>query len=275
MTTCPKKPDRSARGDLLFGARNRRQSLSLGEARNIYNAACAQIAAALAQDGFDYRPSEHTLMRRDGDFTREISFQSSFRNFTLPEQGTGVLQKAASLLPLIGETATFGSVTLIAHSGVRSKAFKLWRASQKYPLGSDDLITGGQIGNLQAKPKWLEFNLANPQRRDRVITEVVELIRTIALPYLARFANPQEVIAGLIGGTMPWWWEPSALEYVARFGAPTQARELLVRYVTIRPGQEKEFRERIDEYRKQGVPEAFDSRAAGRLAKAALALGLE
>ena len=54
-------------------------------------------------------------------------------------------------MPLVGETAAFGSVTLIAHTGVYSEAFKLWRASQKQPLGSDDLITAGQIGNLQAQ----------------------------------------------------------------------------------------------------------------------------
>jgi hypothetical protein len=59
----------------------------MGEARNIYNAACAQIAAALAQEGFEYRPSKHTLVCRDDDLTREIAFQSSFRNFALPEQG--------------------------------------------------------------------------------------------------------------------------------------------------------------------------------------------
>lgn len=130
----------------------------MGEARNVYNAACAQIAAALAQEGFEYRPSKHALARRDDDLTREITFQSSFRNFTLPEQGAGVLQQAISLLPL-----------------------------------------------------------ANPKRRDCIISEVVELIRTIALPYLERFSNPREVIAGLISGTMPWWWEPGALEYVRLF----------------------------------------------------------
>ena len=56
----------------------------MGEARNIYNAACARIASALAQDGFKYRPSKHSLVRRDDDLTREITFQSSFRNFTVP-----------------------------------------------------------------------------------------------------------------------------------------------------------------------------------------------
>ena len=127
----------------------------MGEARNIYNAACAQIAAALAREGFEYRPSKHTLVRREGDLTREITFQSSFRNFTLPEQGADVLHEAVSLLPLVGETLAFGSVTLIAHCAIHSKSFQLWRASQKQPLGKDDLITAGQIGNLQAKPSGL------------------------------------------------------------------------------------------------------------------------
>lgn len=246
----------------------------MGEARNIYNAACARIASALAQDGFKYRPSKHSLVRRDDDLTREITFQSSFRNFTVPGRGDGDLQRSVSL-PLTGETAAFGSITLIAHALVYSESFKQWRAAQKQPLGTDKLITAGQIGNLQARPRWLEFNLANPNKRDRVISDVIELIRTVALPYLECFCNPQEVIVGLIDGTMPWGWEPSALEYVVCFGTPSQARELLARYIQMRPGQETEFRERIKEYRKVGVPEGFDSTASGRLAKAALALGLE
>ena len=94
----------------------------MGEARNIYNAACAQIAAALAQDGFEYPPSKHALVGGDGDLTREITFQSSFRNFTLPEKGAGFVQKAVSLLPLVGETAAFGGVTLIAHTGGQTDA---------------------------------------------------------------------------------------------------------------------------------------------------------
>ena len=240
------------------------------EARNIYNAACAQIASALAHDGFKYRPTRHSLVRRDDDLTHEITFQSSFRNFTVPNH-VG-LQR----LPLVGDTAAFGSVTLIAHASVHSKRFRQWRAAQKQPLGTDDLITGGQIGNLQAKPKWLEFNLASPHKRDRVISDVTELIRKVALPYLGRFSNPQEVIVALIAGKMPlWWWEPSALEYVVCFGTPAQARELLLRYIERRPGLEAEFQERVKEYQTQGVPAVFDSTASGRLAKAALALGLE
>jgi hypothetical protein len=242
----------------------------MGEARNIYNAACAQIASALAQDGFKYRPTKHSLVRRDDDLTHEITFQSSFRNFTVPNH-VG-LQR----LPLIGDTAGSGSVTLIAHALVHSKSFRQWRAAQKQSLGTDDLITVGQIGNLQAKPEWLEFNLANPHERDRVVRDVTELIRKVALPYLGCFSNPQGVIVGLIAGKMPWsWWEPSALEYAVCFGTPAQARELLLRYIQRRPGLEGEFRERVKEYRKQGVPEVFDSTASGRLAKAALALGLE
>lgn len=112
----------------LTGREIGEKSFSMGKARNIYNAACAQIAAALAQDGFEYRPSKHVLVRGGDDLTREITFHSSFRNFALPEQGAGFVRKAVSLLPLVGESAAFGSVTLIAHTGVHSKTFKLWRA---------------------------------------------------------------------------------------------------------------------------------------------------
>ena len=245
----------------------------MGEARDIYDAACAQVASSLAPEGFQYRPSRHSLVRRDDELTHEIRFQSSFRNFTIPSRPG--LQRAVSWVPFVGETVAFGSITLIANASVYSESFKSWRAAQEQPFGTDGLFTAGQIGNLQTKPKWLEFNLANPHKRDRVIGDLIELIRTVALPYLERFSNPQEVIVGLIAGAMPWWWEPSALEYVVCFGTPSQARELLIRYIQIHPGQEKEFRERIKEYRKQGVPQVFDSRRSGRLAKAALALGLE
>jgi len=247
----------------------------MGEARDIYTAACTQIAAALVQDGFRYRTSKQALVSQDGDLTREITFQSSFRNFVVPETGgSGFLQRAVSWLPGT-DLVTFGNVSLIAHAAIRSKAIKLWRASLKQPLGLGDVVTGGLIGNLQDKPKWIQFNLANPRRRDQVIGDVIDLIRTVVLPYMGHFSDPQQVVRGLLEGTLPWDWEPSALEYIACFGTLQQCQDLLARYLQTRSEQMEEYRERIREYRENGVPEAFDSRAPGRLAKAALTLGLE
>jgi hypothetical protein len=48
----------------------------MDEARNIYNAACAQIAAALAQEGFEYDLAS-ILSRAGMTISREITFQSS------------------------------------------------------------------------------------------------------------------------------------------------------------------------------------------------------
>jgi len=62
----------------------------MSEARNIYNAACAQIAAVLAPESFEYRPSKHSLVRRNHDFTREITFQSSFSEIS-PFQASRLL----------------------------------------------------------------------------------------------------------------------------------------------------------------------------------------
>jgi hypothetical protein len=143
------------------------------------------------------------------------------------------------------------------------------------PLAAGDGVTGGQIGNLQPKPKWIEFNLANPHRRASVIGEVIALIRRVALPYFARFAEPARVIEGLLDGSMPWMWEPSALEYTACFGTQQQARDLLWQYLRMRPNQIEDYRRLIVEYGANGIPEAFDAAAPGRLAKAALTLGLE
>jgi hypothetical protein len=74
---------------------------------------------------------------------------------------------------------------------------------------------------------------------------------------------------------MPWDWEPSALEYVSCFGTFQQARDLLTWYLRKRSEQVEEYRERIHEYQNNGIPEGFDSKPSGRLAKAALTLGLE
>jgi hypothetical protein len=212
---------------------------------------------------------------QDSDLTRKISFQSSFRNFITTGEGAGLLERVAAWVPGVDELLAFGSVTLIAHAAVHSRALKLWRESLTQPLATGDVVTGGQIGNLQVKPKWIQFNLANPRRRAEVIGDAIGLIRRVALPYLDRFAEPVRVIDGLLDGTMPWMWEPGALEYTSCFGTLQQAHDLLWHYLRMRPNQIEEYRRFISEYRENGIPEAFDSAAPGRLAKAALVLGLE
>jgi hypothetical protein len=154
------------------------------------------------------------------------------------------------------------------------RGFSLLR-HKKVARATDDTVTGGQIGNLQSPVRWLEFNLANPFTRSHKVDEIRQLIGSVALPYFDVFQNPAAVIARLLDGSIPWTWEPSALEYVCCFGRAEQAMQLLNEYIKEPPNRLNEYRESLLRYRSEGVPEAWDSVLPARLAKAAIILGLD
>jgi hypothetical protein len=242
--------------------------------REIFDHCCLEIAAHLAARGFQYRPSQHSAVRVSGDLKLEIHFQSSSRNYRVTETRGSGLRRALSTLPVFGDLATFGNVTLIEHAQVFSKALKSFRRAVPGAWATDGAITGGQIGNLQVPAKWVTFNLANPNTRPAIIAKAKKLIDTVGVPYLERFNEPEDVINGLLQGTMPWTWEPTALEYVCCFGAEQQALQLLERFVS-ETKTRGEYSAAVSQYREHGTPDAWDSRAACRLAKAAIILGLE
>jgi hypothetical protein len=245
------------------------------KAREIFNRCCIEIAASLADTGFQYRPSKHSAIRASGDLKFEIHFQSSFRNYLVTDGDADRLKRVVSKLTSFGDFATFGNVTLIEHALVRSKMLKNFRKSLPNSWTADDAVTGGQIGNLRAPAMWVDFNLANPYTRTKVITEARRLIDTVALPYFDLFKNPADVVARLLDGSMPWTWEASALEYVCCFGSLDQALQLLNRFINESPGRAAEYRDVLLRYRSDGTPEVWDSRAPARLAKAAIILGLD
>jgi hypothetical protein len=98
-------------------------------AREIFNKCCIEIAAPLAETGFQYRPSKHSAIRASGDLKFEIRFQSSFRNYLVPDGGANKLKQAVSKLMPFGDFTTFGNVTLIEHASVYSKMVKNFRKS--------------------------------------------------------------------------------------------------------------------------------------------------
>jgi hypothetical protein len=233
------------------------------KAREIFNKCCIEIAASLADTGFQYRPSKHSAIRASGDLKFEIHFQSSFRNYLVTDGDADRLKRVVSKLTSFGDFATFGNVTLIEHASVRSNMLKNFRKSLPNSWTADDAVTGGQIGNLRSPAMWVEFNLANPYTRTKVITEA------------RLFKNPADVVARLLDGSMPWTWEASALEYVCCFGSRDQALQLLNRFINESPTRAAEYRDVLLRYRSDGTPEVWDSRAPARLAKAAIILGLD
>jgi hypothetical protein len=243
-------------------------------AREIFDQACAEIAAQLAPFGFQYRRSQHSAVRATGDLKFVIHFQSSPRNYLLAStQGSG-LSRVLSKLPGLGDLATFGNVTLIEHASVSSKALRSFRRTVHGAWHTNGAVTGGQIGNLQEPAKWVEFNLANPNTRRAVIDEAKKLIDHVGIPYLERFHEPENVIIGLLEGTMPWMWRPSALEYICCFGTKQKALQLLERLIS-EPEVRDEYKAAVSHYKAHGTPDVWDSRAACCLAKSAIILGME
>jgi hypothetical protein len=248
----------------------------MGLPREIYLAACGQIAEAFVEDGFNYQPRQQRMVRSEGDLTIAVHFQSSSRNFLVnknDEPGIGK-RLISSLLPF-DELQAYGNVTLITHAVGHSKTFELWQSKQPHPSGAEGRIAGGQIGNLQEEHKWITYNLANPHARQHRIELATQLIRSVGLPYLYALRDPAKIIDRLIGGHLQGFWESGALEYTMCFGSTRQAKKLLESLLREFPEQLEEYQDWLERYRKSGVTDVQESRRAPRIARAAIALGLE
>jgi hypothetical protein len=125
------------------------------------------------------------------------------------------------------------------------------------------------------KHKWISYNLANPHTRQHRIGFAIQLIRSVGLPYLYAFRDPAKVIDRLIGGHLQGFSESGALEYAMCFGTADQAKKLLGSLLREFPEQREEYQDWLEKYRKSGVTNVQDSRRARRIARAAIALGLD
>ena len=59
--------------------------VGMGEAREVYLKACCDVAAAFEPVGFRWRKSRQDIVKKEGDLTFQVMFQSSFRNALLKE----------------------------------------------------------------------------------------------------------------------------------------------------------------------------------------------
>jgi hypothetical protein len=248
----------------------------MGLPREIYLSACGRIAEAFVEEGFDYQPGQQRMLKCEGDLTLDIHFQSSRRNFLVNKNDDpGIGKRQISSYLSFGELQAYGNVALITHAGGHSKTFELWQSKHPHPCGAKGLIAGGQIGNLQKKHRWIEYNLANPRTRAKQIELAIQLIRLVGLPYLYAFRNPTKLIQRLIDGQLQGFSESGALEYVMCFGSSDQAKKLLEALLGAFPDQRKEYQDWVERYRKNGVTDVQESRRAPRIARAAIALGLD
>jgi hypothetical protein len=214
----------------------------MGECRNIYLNACAEIAAAFADHGFRYLKSQQAMVKRELELTFRVSFQSDFRNWLVdhPIEAFGPGTDDSNVFPTVEqierENSIYGSVDIRVRLRVDSKRMQEWRVSLPHPLRTHDGIAGGYLGDFVGDGRqWLIADLANPNARPGRIRTIIDLITSAALPYFERFRDPQSVIAGLIDGSDPGLSHELAMEYAAFHGGKEKSMAVLGRYLRDAP----------------------------------------
>lgn len=137
----------------------------MGLPREIYLGACGLIAEAFVADGFSYQPNQQRLIKREGDLTLDIHFQSSPRNFLVNRSNERSIAKRviSSIVPL-GELQTYGSVTLITHAVGHSKTLQRWRSTQPHISWGKALLLAAKLATSKRNTNGLNTTWLIPTR---------------------------------------------------------------------------------------------------------------
>ena len=211
--------------------------------REVYLCACAAIAAAFESTGYKYAKSGPHFRRRSGDFTFQVSFQSSHHNVS-------------------GE-----HVCLWIHGTVLSRRLKQWREQQPVAV-SIDYVAGGQIGNLQTEYAWLEWELADPNSRDSVIDDAIRAINQLALPYFALFEDVPTLVFRLVEGDLPSMTIDRVIEFLMCYSDQPTARMAAANFLKGRADLVRAYKRDYERYAERGLDWSPPSGYAKQLAYA-------
>lgn len=138
--------------------------------REVFLAACNQIHGGLTEYGFKASQKGACLKKvsRNKDLTFEISFQSSTLNSS-------------------------GYVKLLPHVQITSKRLKKWLKVQTNDVHSNDIIYYNQLGYISPFQEWKSWNVFG-MSQEKTIGEVVNIIKTYAIPIFNLFEDTADII---------------------------------------------------------------------------------
>lgn len=218
--------------------------------RDVFLAACAELASRFEPRGFRYAKSGPHISRRQGEFTEEVAFASSHYN-------------------VAGQ-----HVDLTLYAGIRSKELRRWRVEHR-PNDDDpsDHVAGGMLQNLGTEMPIASWELADPSSRPEVLDEIGTAIEEVALPYFALFEDGEALVRRLQLVPIPSFYALSAIEWLLARNESDAAlahARLLLNDDRLRRQYER-IRKRMESGEMELVP--YVGEAEG-LAYAALAYGL-
>lgn len=255
--------------------------------RDIFLAACAEIARGLLPLGYRYLRSKSRIVRREGDLRFEILLASSPRNCIIAKDQRESTAEAlvrwggrnkVKLTAEAIENLLQGVVDLSLRASVHSAQLGNWRRSQPAPLQTDDYVAGNEIGLLRTPPSVEDFNVAPKTTRQQSIVEAAALAHDVALPFFDQFRKPDKLIERLMEKDLPGFWEALTFDYVLCFGGRRLGIDLLRRRLDADSQLQTRFAELLPQFqtqawhelaarqRAQGLPVGGHQERAGRLA---------
>jgi hypothetical protein len=216
--------NKSAAGQARFRKRPDKVELP----RDAILAGSQMIAHELASDGFSFLPSGPRFSRKDGDLRFEIRVQSDRNN-------------------IAGHRAA-----VWIHAFVRSPGFQRWRVERGLALGSESYIAGGQVGNLREPQGWLEWDFADPNRRQVVANDAVTTIRERALPLFAKFQDLDAFVESL-EHHVPSFVHQGVEVVLWKRGRESAAKVGSV-WLRENPQKVEAYRAALEKFRNEGLP---------------------
>jgi len=199
--------------------------------RDVYVAACSEIAHALVPEGFRYLKSKQVLDRTVGAFVHRVSFQSS------------------------GDNIAGQSVVMWMHANVRCNELATWRSRQSKPLRTDDWVAGGMVHLLTREHAMIEWQLADPTSRPAAIADAKDFARAVVLGYFKLFEDPQRTVAELLKAPINAFSIGDQIEFALCFTGPREANQILQRFVEQRSDLHSQMRRAIERVEREGLPE--------------------
>jgi hypothetical protein len=198
-------------------------------AREIYLAACQQIATMLIPYGFKYTKSKQRCQRVCVNHCDEIRFQSSHFN------------------------VTGYSVQLWMHATVASPRLESCRAERLPAEYVSDHLAGGMVHLLGEKYGFVQWEIADPTDREVTVLDACEFILREVIPYFELFDNPDALIASLAEKRLPGLDLCASVEFAYCFGSKDSAQAALDRFVHDRPDLREAIRTAMSRASESGL----------------------
>jgi hypothetical protein len=185
--------------------------------REIFLAACHQINDGLVEYGFKASQKGQCLKKvaADKDITFQIDFQSSSLNST-------------------------GSVKLLPHVQISSKRLKKWLLGHTDGVYSQHSIYSNQLGYISNFKEWKSWNVSG-NSQEKIVAEVVNTIKTYAMPIFNLFEDIDKAIQFLISnGTRfnPYTDKSlTPLAFMLCFASKEEAEAFFHNYLMDAPGK--------------------------------------